>query len=91
MFRIKKGVFLDKMKNAETVMYRIKQKCEYLAKKLKKEILKMKRSNVQIEDQLKMDLEEGSKDRVTKPNILERNTNILKFFEEDMLKQGMIE
>lgn len=91
LFRIKKAVFVDKMKNAETVMLRIKNKCEYMAKKLKKEILKMKRSNVEIEDQLKMDLDEKSKDRSTKPNILERHAKLNKHFEEDMLKQGLIE
>jgi hypothetical protein len=79
------------MKNAETVMFRIKHKCEYLSKKLKKEILKMKRSNVEIEESLKMDLDQNSKDRTTKPNILERNANILRHFEEDMLRKGVIE
>ena len=91
LFRIKKAVFLDKMKNAETVMFRIKHKCEYLSKKLKKEILKMKRSNVEIEESLKTDLDQSSKDRTTKPNILERNANILRHFEEDMLSKGVIE
>jgi hypothetical protein len=79
------------MKNAETVMFRIKHKCEYLSKKLKKEILKMKRSNVEIEESLKMDLDQSSKDRTTKPNILERNANILRHFEEDMLRKGVID
>jgi len=45
------------MKNAETVMLRIKHKCEYLAKKLKKEIMKMKQSNIEIEESLKIDLD----------------------------------
>lgn len=61
LFRIKKAIFVDKMKNAETVMMRIKNKCSYIAKKLKKEILKMKKSNFEIEDQLKMDLDDKSK------------------------------
>lgn len=91
MFRIKKDLFKDKMKNAEIVMGRIKIKSEQIYKKLEKDVRKMKKSNVIIEDNLKKALDDKSKESTQQMNILERNAKLHHVLQEDFKSKGFLD
>jgi hypothetical protein len=88
LYRIKKSVFLDKMRNSEVQMTKIKQKSAFIHKKMQKEVRKMKQSNVEIEDELKKVID--CNQFVAQPDIMQRNANIMRFFEDDMKRKGMV-
>lgn len=89
MYRIEKAAFLDKMKNSELQLLKIKQKCAHDHKKMMNEIRKMKQSNVSMDYSLKKSIDD-SQFVAREPDVLQRNANLMRFFEKDMKKQGLI-
>ena len=88
LFRIKKDTFLDKFKTSEAYLMRIRNKTQLDYKKLEREIKKMKNSNVAIEDDLKKALDVKAE---TNNSAIDRNANVLRFFEQNMRDKKMIE
>jgi hypothetical protein len=81
-------VFFEKMRNADGVIRKITSKCELTYKKMVEDAKRMKLSNTFIDENIKNAVEE--KQTSTQPDVMERNANIMRFFEKDMASKGLV-